>query len=139
MSDIERDETKVPESEGTQAGSIVVTVFAAWLVPGAGHYLLGKRFRAIGFAILIFVALAIGVSLQGNLHRMLPEQPLTLLSTLGSMGVGAAYFVLRYFAAYQGDVMAAGYEYGSAFILTAGLMNLLLVLDALDIARGKKE
>ena len=53
--------------------------------------------------------------------------------------MGVPYFVLRYVLHYQGDVISAGYEYGTAFLLTAGLMNLLLVLDAWDIALGKKE
>ncbi|MEJ2086696.1 MAG: hypothetical protein P8Y44_13665, partial [Acidobacteriota bacterium] len=76
--------------------------------------------------------------LEGNLHRILPNQPLTILGTLGSMGSGIPYFGLRYLAGYQGNVVAPGYEYGSAFMLTAGLMNLLLVLDVFDIARGRK-
>ena len=48
------------------------------------------------------------------------------------------YFVLRYLLGYHGDLVSPGFEYGSAFILTAGLMNLLLVLDAWDHARGRK-
>ena len=55
------------------------------------------------------------------------------------MGMGFLYFLLRFGLHYQGNIMAAGYEYGTAFLLTAGLMNLLLVLDAWDIVRGKKE
>ena len=62
-----------------------------------------------------------------------------LWATLGCMGMGAPYFVLRYLLDYHGEVAAAGFEYGTAFVLTAGLMNLLLVLDAWDIALGKKE
>jgi hypothetical protein len=82
--------------------------------------------------------LLVGVSLDGNLHRILPGQPLTVLATLGSMGLGLPYFALRFGLGYQGDVVGAGYEYGSAFILTAGLMNILLALDVWDIARGRK-
>ena len=84
-------------------------------------------------------SLALGVALHGNLYRPLPGQPLTYLATLGSMGMGLPYFLLRYLAGYTGEVIAPGYEYGTAFILTAGLMNLLLVLDAWDIALGKKD
>ena len=54
------------------------------------------------------------------------------------MGMGLPYFGLRFIFGYQGSVVAAGYEYGSAFLLTAGLMNLLLVLDTWDILRGRK-
>jgi hypothetical protein len=53
--------------------------------------------------------------------------------------MGVPYFVLRWGVGYEGNVMGAGYEYGTAFILTAGLMNWLLILDTFDIARGKKE
>ncbi|MEE8278673.1 MAG: DUF6677 family protein [Thermoanaerobaculia bacterium] len=116
-----------------------LTILASWVVPGAGHLLLGRRDRAVVFFLLILVSLLIGCLLDGNLHRMLPDQPLTVLATLGSMGMGAPYFILRYLVGYQGEVVSAGYEYGTAFILTAGLMNLLLILDVWDILRGRKE
>lgn len=115
------------------------TVVAAWLVPGAGHFLLGRRSRGAAFFALVLLAVTVGCALEGNLYRMLPNQPLTILATLGSIGVGAPYFILRYLLTYQGNVVSAGYEYGTAFLLTAGLMNLLLVLDVWDIARGRKE
>jgi hypothetical protein len=63
----------------------------------------------------------------------------SILGTLGAMGVGIPYFVLRYSMKFTGDILSPGFEYGTAFLLTAGLMNWLLVLDALDISRGKKE
>ena len=62
-----------------------------------------------------------------------------MLATLGCLGSGAPLFFLRFVLDYEGTLHAAGYEYGSAFILTAGLMNLLLILDVMDIGRGKKE
>lgn len=111
----------------------------AWLVPGAGHVYLGRRWRGIAYLLLVVASLVIGVSLQGRLWTPQPGEPLSMLATLGSMGMGVAYFVLRYAMGYSGDILARGFEYGSAFVLTAGLMNLLLVLDAWDIARGKKE
>ena len=116
-----------------------VAVVAAWLLPGAGHLLLGRHLRALLFFVLVVASIAIGCQLHGNLYQVIPGQPLTMLATAGTMGVGLPYFVLRYLIGYQGEVVAAGYEYGTAFILTAGLMNLLLVLDAWDIALGKKE
>jgi len=112
---------------------------AAWLVPGAGHLLLGRRARGVLFCALVLISLAIGCKLHGNLYQVVPGQPLTWLATFGTMGMGLPYFALRYGLDYRGEVVAAGYEYGTAFILTAGLMNLLLVLDAWDIALGKKE
>jgi len=110
----------------------------AWLVPGAGHFLLGRKGRGIAFLLLVHVSVVIGWALEGNLYRVVPDQPLSILATLGSMGMGAPYFLLRFITGFTGNVVAPGYEYGSAFLLTAGLMNLLLVLDVWDILRGRK-
>jgi hypothetical protein len=126
------------------AGSVgavgaLAAAIIAWLVPGAGHLYLRRWGRGLAFFALVMVSLWIGCQLQGNLYRPVPNQPLTYLATLGSMGMGAPYFVLRWVLRYQGDLVAPGFEYGTAFVLTAGLMNLLLVLDAWDIALGKKE
>jgi hypothetical protein len=111
----------------------------AWLLPASGHLLLGKRFRAFGFVVALLVAFGLGLQLQGNLYRPTAGQPLSYLATLGAMGIGAPYFVARYGAEYQGRPEAQGFEYGTIFLLSAGLMNLLLVLDVWDIARGRRE
>jgi len=110
----------------------------AWFVPATGHFVLGRRGRAAVFAAIILVALTVGVGLDGNLYRPTAGQPLSTLATLGAMGVGAPYFVLRWGLGYAGDPTSGSYEYGSAFLLSAGLMNLLLILDVWDIARGRK-
>jgi hypothetical protein len=123
----------------TAVANPLLAAVLAWLVPGAGHLFLRRGRRALLFFVLVLVSLVIGCKLQGNLYTPVEGQPLTLLATLGSMGMGIPYFVLRYLLDYHGEVMASGYEYGTAFVLTAGLMNLLLVLDAWDIALGKKE
>lgn len=111
----------------------------AWLIPGAGHFALGRRQRAFAFAAIVATAFVTGWLLDGNLYRPVEGQPLTRLATIGSMGVGVPYFALRYGAAYEGDPVSGGYEYGTVFLLSAGLMNLLLVLDTWDIANGRKE
>jgi len=111
----------------------------AWLVPGAGHLALRKYARAALFALVIATALVAGLRLRGNLYRPVRSQPLSLLATGGAMGVGLPYFVLRWGVGYDGDPTAAGYEYGTVFLLSAGLMNLLLALDTWDIAHGRKE
>jgi hypothetical protein len=112
---------------------------AAWLVPGAGHFLLGRRARALAYLGVLAANVVIGLALDGNLYRVVGGQPLTVLATLGAMGLGLPYFVLRYGFHYTGEITAPSYEYGTAFLLTAGVMNLLLVLDVWDIAHGRKE
>lgn len=116
-----------------------VAALLAWLVPGAGHFYLGKRARAVSFFALVVMSLLIGCALDGKLYQIVPDQPLSRLATLACMGMGAPYFVVRYAIGYGGNPMSAGYDYGAAFILTAGLMNVLLILDAWDIAQGVKE
>jgi len=135
----ESGSTSVPSPVVRSQGNAAVAVLSAWLVPGLGHVYLKRRLRGLAFFVLVIVSMLVGCSLEGNLYRVVPGQPLTILATLGSMGMGFPYFVLRYALHYQGNIMGAGYEYGTAFLLTAGLMNLLLVLDAWDIVRGKKE
>ena len=120
------------------ASRALVAALLAWLVPGLGHFYLGRKGRAAAFCAIVLVALITGVALNGNLYRPVPGQPLSFFATLGCMGMGAPYFLARWVFGYAGDLEGAGYEYGSAFILTAGLMNLLLILDVLDIARGMK-
>ena len=109
----------------------------AWLVPGAGHLFLGRRARALAFFVIVLASLALGYALQGELYRGI-GQPLATLATLACAGMGLPYFILLGMG-YTGNIDAAGYEYGKAFILTAGLMNILLILDVWDIARGDKE
>lgn len=117
----------------------IAACIAGWLVPGLGHLLLGRAGRAAIFFGLVMVSAAIGVGLEGKLFVPLDDAPLSRLGTLGSMGMGVPYFVLRYAMEYQGNLESASYEYGSAFLLTAGLMNLMVVLDAWDIGRGVKD
>jgi hypothetical protein len=131
-----------PAAPAAEAGPIANPQLAAalaWLVPGAGHLYLGRRARGVAYLLLVAASLFVGCSLHGRLWSPSPGEPLSMLATLGSMGMGAIYFVLRYALGYAGDILSPGFEYGSAFVLTAGLMNLLLVLDAWDIAQGKKE
>jgi hypothetical protein len=128
-----------PAERPAPTGNAAVAVLSAWLVPGLGHVYLKRPLRGLAFFLLVIAAILIGLHLEGNLYRAVQGQPLTLLATAASMGMGFLYFLLRYALHYQGNIMGAGYEYGTAFILTGALMNLLLVLDAWDIVRGKKE
>ena len=126
------------EQEAPDARRPLIAALLAWALPGLGHLYLGRHGRAIAFFVIVLICFATGVALEGNLYRVMPGQPLSFFATLGSMGLGTPYLLARWAFGYGGDVQGPGYEYGSAFILTAGLMNLLLVLDTLDIARGMK-
>jgi len=112
----------------------------AYVIPGAGHFYLGYRVRAAIFFVIVLVLFVIGLSIDGSLYTLRDSGGalLKILASLGSMGAGALYFIAKGMGVH-GDVTSITYEYGTTFTLTAGLMNLLLVLDCFDIAEGRKE
>lgn len=111
----------------------------AWFVPGLGHALLGRRLRAVVFFVVIVVGFLAGLRFDGELIVPHPGDPLSYLATIASVGNGLLFFIARGVGLGQGVVTSAAYEFGNTFLLTAGMMNLLLVLDAHDIATGKKD
>lgn len=133
--------TPAPASGPTAASgpTVYLAALLAWLVPGAGHFYLKRWGRGVIFLVLVALALAVGVAIGGRLPWYWSGSPLKRLATLGAMGSGLPFMLLHFAVGYQGDIRGAGFEYGGAFIVTAGLMNLLLVLDAWDIAVGRKE
>lgn len=117
----------------------VISMVLAFLVPGAGHLYLGRRARAATyFAIVVFMFI-VGISIDGGLYTFAESQGslLRVLATIGSMGAGLLYFVVKALGPF-GNVTSMTFEYGTTFTLTAGLMNLLLVVDCFDIAIGRK-
>ena len=110
-----------------------------WLFPGLGHFYLGRRKTALAFALIVTATFLAGISFQGRLYWIEPGQPLTMLATFAVYGAGLLNIAARVLSDNPGGtILSATYEYGCAFLLTAGLMNLLLVLDAWDIATGRK-
>lgn len=118
----------------------ITAMVLAYLVPGAGHFYLGRRGRAIAFFCIVVLMFALGLAIDGDLYTIGQSggSLLRLLAALGSMGSGILYFVAAGMGAH-GDVTSITYEHGTAFTITAGLMNLLLMLDAFDIAEGRRE
>jgi len=118
----------------------ITAIVLAYLIPGAGHLYLGKRGRALAFFCIVVLMFVVGLSIDGDLYTLNRSGGalLRLLASLGSMGAGLLYFVGAAIGAH-GDVTSITYEHGTAFTITAGLMNLLLVLDAFDISEGRKE
>ena len=136
------------------AGAPPLLLAAAWLIPGLGHWILGKRVRAVVFAAVIISAFVTGVLVQGELGTPRPGEPFSWLATLACLGNGALYLArllwvnglhgvfssaFPYGILGGGDPVAVGFAYGNTFLYTGGLMNLLVVLDVADIARGEKD
>jgi len=111
---------------------------AAWAVPGAGHLLLGRIRKGLTFLIALTLMFLSGLWLEGRLFPIEIKQPLVALAALADMGIGVPFFIARQAGAGAGRVVALTYEYGNAFLIVAGLMNMLVVLDAFDIVQGRK-
>jgi hypothetical protein len=119
--------------------SAAVAMILAWLVPGLGHFYLGRRRTAFAFAVIVALTFLAGLSFQGRLYTIEDGQPLTILATFAVYGAGLLNLAARaLLESPGGTILAPTFEYGCAYLLTAGLMNLLLVLDAHDLAAGKK-
>jgi hypothetical protein len=125
-------------ADETQSGALVLLCVAAWAIPGAGHLWLGRRNKGIVFLIALPLMFALGLALRGRIFPFDLSDPLVALAALADLGIGLTYFIANGLGYGTGDVRAVTYEYGNAFLIVAGLLNLLVVIDAYDVALGRK-
>ena len=125
-------------AEENRSGWLVLLCVAAWAVPGAGHLWLGRREKGFIFLVALPMMFAIGLALQGRLFPFQMADILVCLEAIADVGIGLPYFIASALGFGTGDVRAVTYEYGNAFLIVAGLLNLLVAIDAYDIARGRK-
>ena len=111
---------------------------AAWLVPGVGHLLLKKRGRGFGFFGAVMVLFCCGLALEGRLFGLNPGF-FGILKFLANAGVGLPYVLSKTMGLGVGNLTSYGYEYGNTFLFTAGLLNMLIIVDVFDISRGRKQ
>jgi hypothetical protein len=117
-----------------------VAMLLAYLLPGAGHFFLGRRGRAAAFFAIVVTLFVLGLWLNAVLYTLANSnrEIIGILAAIGSMGSGALYLFGRMLGP-AGDFRSLTFEYGRMFTLTAGVMNLLLVIDCYDIAVGRKK
>ena len=125
-------------TQATDAPLPALVCVAAWAMPGAGHLWLGRTVKGVVFLVALPLMFAIGLGLEGELYPVDPSRPLVALQGLADLSVGVPYLVALAPGLGDGRVAAATYEYGNTFLVVAGLLNILVVLDAFDIARGRK-
>ena len=118
--------------------SPTLALFAGWLVPGAGHLLLGKWVRALLLAVSIIGMFAIGIALQGKIYTPNTGEPLDMLGFAGDLGAGLLYGLARLLGWGQAPVLIAIADYGTKFIVVAGLLNIVAAVDAHSLASGRK-
>jgi hypothetical protein len=110
----------------------------SWLVPGAGHLMLGRRQKGLIFLIALPAMFAIGLALEGRLFPFVFSEPLVGLAAIANLGMGVPYFIAKLLDLGRGVVTAASYEYGNTFLIVSGLLNMLVAIDAYDVRLGRK-
>jgi hypothetical protein len=133
----------VPHDEAVPASSdssrTVAAGLLAWVWPGLGHLYLKRRARGFVLMGALLALFVLGIAMDSRLQLHLGlEDPLALLFSVAQMAVGAPYFLARSLGFEAGMVTSPTYEYGNTFTAVAGLLNVLVILDALDVARGLK-
>src|SRR5215218_2394044 len=115
--------------------------FLAWLVPGLGHFMQGRVLRGLVSSLTILLMFILGIAIGGHIYSL--QEPgeglLSSLFGLCDMGSGLLYLLSRVAGlAVNERPEQATSEYGSVFLMVAGLLNLILALDAFDIRAGRK-
>jgi len=115
---------------------------AGWVIPGAGHFLLGKTGRGILIFVSVMTMFVIGLMMRGPMFEPQGGDLLTMLIYYGGfvahIATGAVYFLTIALGYNQPDVAGHVFDYGSKFLVGAGLLNILAMVDIHEIGTGKK-
>ena len=132
------DTTALPAEPAAGSTFPMLVLIAGWLIPGAGHLILGKWVRALLLAAAILTMFIIGVALGGKLYSPNTGEPLDILGFLGDLGAGLPFIIGRLSGMGQAPVLTAVADYGTKFISIVGLLNVVAAVDAHSIAIGRK-
>ncbi len=132
--------TKTASAPAQSAGMMPVLAPAlGWLIPGAGH-IIQKRWIRGGLLLFSIAALfVLGLLMQGHIYKANGGDILDILGFIGDLGAGGMYIVTLAVNGGQGAVAFAIADYGTKFMIVAGLLNFIAVADAYHIAIGKKQ
>jgi hypothetical protein len=126
-----------PTAIGQQEGFVYLPLIAGWLVPGAGHFLLGKWGRGALLALSVVCMYALGLSMHGKLYTG-AQDILDILGLAGDLGNGLLYFIGRILGLGAYMVQVTTQDYGTKFIVVAGLLNVIAAVDAHNLRTGRK-
>lgn len=130
-------ENKTVAAQKAQDGFVFLPLIAGWLVPGAGHFLLRKWWRGTLLAVSIVCMFALGLAMQGHLYANFHDI-LEMLGLLGDLGSGLLYIVARMMGLGADSVQLTVADWGTRFIVVAGLLNIIAAVDAHNIRTGRK-
>ena len=115
-----------------------LVLIAGWLIPGAGHFMLRKWIRGSLILISIVAMFALGLALKGKIYSPNTGDLLDILNFAGDLGAGLLYVVAQTFNLGQTSVQIATADYGTKFMVVAGLLNVISAVDAHSLATGRK-
>ncbi len=121
----------------SKQGFVYLPLIAGWLVPGAGHFLLRKWYRGGLLMVSIVGMFALGIAMQGKLYSS-AKDILDLLGLAGDLGNGLLYFVSRALGLGADSVQVTVADWGSRFIVVAGMLNVIAAVDAHNLRTGRK-
>jgi hypothetical protein len=118
--------------------SLFSIAIASWLVPGLGHFLLGRAGRAIVFFLAVGGLAIVGIHARGNVFPPRSADPFGTLGFWADAASGIFYLLARVLERAGPDVSRAAGDYGTRFIAAAGIVNLIAIFDAYEIAAGRR-
>ena len=118
--------------------TLVRLCVAAWMVPGLGHFLLGRKWRALILFSAIVTMFLMGIAMQGEFFTTSSGAYLQSLGYFGELCVGLAMPAARFFGYAGGNPLFVSADFGTAYLVAAGMLNTLSILDTYDIALGRK-
>ena len=126
-------------TQPTQSQAMAVLFgISAWLMPGLGYALLKMWGRAIACFLTVGTLALIGAGMRGNVFSSGGNDAFDTLGYVADMGTGCFYFVAKAIEVGGSDVSHADGDYGTRFLATAGVLNLLAALHVYEVARGRK-
>ena len=116
----------------------VAAPIVGWIVPGGGHFLQKRWGRGALLALSVTGMFVLGLMMQGKVYSANFGDILDVLGFIGDLGAGGLYLLTRAFDWGHGSINLATADYGTKFIIVAGLLNVISAVDAHHIALGKK-
>jgi hypothetical protein len=133
---------KAPATKSTPAPPLtamaVMTPAVGWLIPGAGHLMQKKWIRGLLLMASVTILFVLGILMEGKVYAPNAGDILDMLGFVGDLGAGGLYIVTRVLEIGRGAINLATADYGTKFIIVAGLLNVICAVDAYHIAIGKK-
>ena len=131
---------RAPKSPAaTTSPMAIIAPLAGWLIPGLGHFIQRRWIRGFLLMLAVFIMFFAGLGMQGKVYAFNTGDLLDILGFVGDIGTGLLYFIARAMDWGAGNIQRAVADYGTKFIVVAGLLNIISAVDAYHIAIGKKQ